>query len=75
MEINKGNCKPFEDGRKGMKLWIINLQIQLKKQNKETNKQNNLLKQTNKQNNLLILTGSCENKSCLIRSKKEKTKP
>ena len=65
MEINKENCKPFEDGRKGMKLWIINLQIQLKKQNKETNKQNNPL----------TLTGSFENKSCLIRSKKQKTKP
>ena len=41
-----------------MKLWIITLQFQLKKQNKETNK-----------NNLLTLTVSCE-KSCLISRKK-----
>ena len=46
-----------------MKLWIITLQVQLKKQNK----------QTSKQNNLLNLTVSCERKSCLIRRKKKKT--
>ena len=46
-----------------MKLWIITLQVQLKKQNK----------QTSKQNNLLTLTVSCERKSCLIRRKKKKT--
>ena len=40
-----------------MKLWIITLQFQLKKQNK--------------QNNLPNLTVSCE-KSCLIRIKKNK---
>ena len=58
MEINEENCKSFGNGRKVMKLWIITLQFQLKKQNK----------QTNKQNNLLTLTVSCE-KSCLIRRK------
>ena len=51
-----------------MKLWIITLQIHLKKQ-KKTNKQ------TNKQNNLLTLTISCEKKGCLIRTKKKNTKP
>ena len=40
-----------------MKLWIITLQFQCKKQNK--------------QNNLLTLTVSCE-KSCLIRRGKKK---
>ena len=50
MEINQENCKPFGNGRKVMKLWIITLQVQLKKkseQNKQTDKQTN--KQTNKQ--------------------------
>ena len=37
MEINEENCKSFEKGRKVMKLWIITLQFQFKKQNKETN--------------------------------------
>ena len=59
------NCKSFGNGRKVMKLWVITRQFQLKKQNK----------QTNKQNNLLTLTISCEKRSCLIRSKKKKTKP
>ena len=59
MEINEENCKSFGNGRKVMKLWIITLQFQLKKQNK----------QTNKQNNLLTLTVSCEKRSCLIRKK------
>ena len=31
MEINEENCKPFGNERKVMKLWIITLQIQLKK--------------------------------------------
>ena len=65
MEINEKNCKPFGNWRKVMKLRIITLQIQLKRQNK----------QTNKQNNVLILTFSCEKRSSLIRSKKKKTKP
>ena len=39
MTVNEGNCKSFGNGRKVMKLWIINLQFQLKKQNKKTNKQ------------------------------------
>ena len=43
MGINEENCKSFGNGRKVMKLWIITLQFQLKKQNKQTNKQNNLL--------------------------------
>ena len=59
MEINEENCKSFENGKKVMKLWIITLQFQLKKQNK----------QTNKQNNLLTLTISFEKRSCLIRKK------
>ena len=59
MEINEENCKSFENGRKVMKLWITALQFQLKKQNK----------QINKQNNLLTLTISCEKRSCLIRKK------
>ena len=63
MEINEENCKPFGNRRKVMKLWIITLQIKLKKQ-----------KQTNKQNNLPTLTVSCEKWGCLIRSKKKKTK-
>ena len=61
MEINEENCKSFGNGRKVMKLWIITLQFQLKKQNK----------QTNKQNNPLTLTISCE-KSFLIRKKMNK---
>ena len=36
MEINDANCKPFEKRRKVIKLWIITLQIQLKKQRKQT---------------------------------------
>ena len=36
MEINDANCKPFENRRKVIKLWIITLQIQLKKQRKQT---------------------------------------
>ena len=59
MEINEENCKSFGNSRKVMKLWIITLQFQLKKQNK----------QTNKKNNLLTLTIACE-KSCLSRRKK-----
>ena len=59
MGINEEDCKSFGNGRKVMKLWIITLQFQLKKQNK----------QTNKQNNLLTLTVSCK-KSCQIRRKK-----
>ena len=55
MEINEENCKSFGNGRKVMKLWIITLQFQIKKQNK--------------QNNLLTLTVPRE-KSCLIRRKK-----
>ena len=43
---------------------IITLQFQLKKHNK----------QINKQNNLLTLTVSCEKRSCLIRSKKKRAK-
>ena len=38
MKRNEENCKSFWNGRKVMKLWIITLQFQLKKQNKETNK-------------------------------------
>ena len=38
MEINEEHCKSFGNGRKVMKLWIITLQFQLKKQNKQTNK-------------------------------------
>ena len=53
IEINEENWKPFKNRRKVMKLWIITLQFQLKKQNK----------QTNKQNNLLTLTISCEKRS------------
>ena len=63
MEINDANCKPFENRRKVIKLWIITLQIQLKKQRK----------QTNSQDNLLTLTISYEKRSCLIRNKKTKT--
>ena len=36
MEINEVNYKSFGNGRKVMKLWIITLQFQLKKQNKQT---------------------------------------
>ena len=39
MEINGENCQPFGNGRKEMELWIITFQIQLKKQDKQTNKQ------------------------------------
>ena len=39
MEINQEKCKSFRKGRKAMKLWIITLQFQLKKQrNKYINK-------------------------------------
>ena len=38
MEINEENRKSFWNGGKVMKLWIITLQFQLKKQNKQTNK-------------------------------------
>ena len=38
MEINAENCKSFGNGRKVMKLWIVTLQFQLKKQNKQANK-------------------------------------
>ena len=65
MEINEENRNPFGNRRKVMKLWIITLQFQLKKQSKNTRKQNNLL----------TLTVSCEKRNCLIRSKKKKTKP
>ena len=33
MEINEENCESFRNGKKVMKLWIIILQFQLKKQN------------------------------------------
>ena len=36
MEINEEHCKSFGTERKVMKLWIITLQFQLKKQNKQT---------------------------------------
>ena len=36
MEINEENCKSSGNGRKVMKLWIIALQFQIKKQNKQT---------------------------------------
>ena len=36
MEINEERCKSFANGRKVMKLWIITLQFQLKKENKQT---------------------------------------
>ena len=39
MEINEENCKPFGNWRKVMKLWIITLQIKLKKQSTQTKKQ------------------------------------
>ena len=64
MEINKENCKSFVDERKVMKLLIITLQFQLKKQNK----------QTNKQNNLRTLTVSCKKRSCLIRKNDNQNK-
>ena len=60
MEINQENCQSFGNGGKVMKLWIITLQFQLKKQNKQTK-------------NLLTLTISFE-KSQLIRRKKVKNK-
>ena len=41
MEINEENCKSFGNGRKVMKLLIITLQLQLKKQNKQVNKKAN----------------------------------
>ena len=40
MEINEENSNPLGDGRKVMKLWIITLQFQLKK-NKQTNQPTN----------------------------------
>ena len=43
MEIYEENGKPFGNGRKVMKLWIITQHVQLKKQNKQAKKQNNLL--------------------------------
>ena len=36
MVINKENRKPFGNGRRVMKLWSITLQLQLKKQTKQT---------------------------------------
>ena len=36
MEINDENCQSFANERKVMKLWIITLQFQLKKQSKQT---------------------------------------
>ena len=36
MEINEENCKYFGNGRKVMKVLIITLQFQLKKQKKQT---------------------------------------
>ena len=36
MEINEEQFKSFANERKLMKLWIITLQFQLKKQNKQT---------------------------------------
>ena len=65
MEVNQEDCRSFGNRRKVMKLWIITLQFQIKKQ---TNKQ------TNKQSNLLTLTVSCEKRNCLMISKKEKNK-
>ena len=59
MEINEKNCKSFGNRRKVMKLWIITLQFQHKKQNK--------------QNNLLTLTVSCE-ECFLVRRKKNQIK-
>ena len=41
IEINEENCKPFENLRKIMKLCIITLQFQAKKQHKQKNKQTN----------------------------------
>ena len=35
MEINEEHCKSLGNGRKVIKLWIITLQFQLKKQNKQ----------------------------------------
>ena len=58
MAIYEENGKPFGNGKKVMKLWIITQQVRLKKQNK----------QAKKQNNLLTLTVSYEKRSCLIRS-------
>ena len=39
MGINEENCKPFGNGRKVIKLRIITLQIKVKKQSTQTNKQ------------------------------------
>ena len=64
MEINEENSSPLANGRKVMKLWIITLQFQLKKN--QTNQP------TNKQNNLITLTVSREKRSCLIRRKNKK---
>ena len=51
-----------------MRLLIITLQFQLKKQSEQTNKQ------TNNEINPLTLTVSFEKRSCFIKSKKKKTK-
>ena len=64
MGKNEKNFKRFRNGKKVMGFLIITLQFQLKKHNK----------QINKQNNLLTLTVSCEKRSCLIRSKKKRAK-
>ena len=45
----KKNCKAFGNWRKLTKLWIITLQFQLNKQNKQTKQTNKQTKQTNKQ--------------------------
>ena len=39
MEMNEENCKLFEIGRNVMKLWIVTLEFQLKKQKKQINKE------------------------------------
>ena len=56
MEINEETCKSFRNGKKVIKLWIITLKFQPKKQNK----------QTSKQNNLLTLTVSCERREGVV---------
>ena len=66
MVINEENCKPFGNWRKVMKLWIITLQIKLKKQSTQINKQT---KQSANLNRF------CEERGCLIRSKRKKTRP
>ena len=62
--INEENCQPFGDWRKVVRLLIITLQLHLKKENK----------QTNKQSSLLTLTFSCQKRSYLIKSKKKRQK-